>query len=187
MGDTARERQQRALHSAMATEEINRYSFRELVAVANARLSKTWALHSATWNFGHEISYRLDPARGCIVFNFEGGAQVTAPAQLIGTYTRSTSSFLWAWADPAFTGSALAAVSVSLRRFGARRRWEPMTSPTVECSQHIAWAFNSLSFLLTRADGAFEEAVDDDVFRYIIFSSPSITHGTGSEQEQVSD
>jgi hypothetical protein len=29
--------------------------------------------------------------------------------------------------------------------------------------------------------------VDDDVFRYIIFSSPSITHGTGSEQEQVSD
>lgn len=48
MGDTARERQQRALHSAMAAEEINRYSFRELVAVANARLSKTWALHSAT-------------------------------------------------------------------------------------------------------------------------------------------
>lgn len=176
-------RQAAAVAGHTKRQALSAYSFNELIRLGNARLSKTWALHSATWNFGNEEHYRVKARYGELEFFFPGGQIVTAPAQLIGTYCRESAQFTWGWGDPEWAETGLSLVSRAVREFGRRRRWAPFTQPVVECSQRVAWDFNTLSFLLSKAGGAFEAPVDENLFQYFVFSSPSIHHAPGDAVE----
>jgi len=62
-------------------------------------LRRKTAAHDSARGLG-EADWRVDQAAGTIVFSRPDGAFATCSVQIIGTYSTTDGTWLWAWDDP---------------------------------------------------------------------------------------
>src|SRR5262245_37929433 len=79
--------------------EIEAADFDTLLRVSMEDLMVLTQSYQQAWHFGKEEEWHLEYERGELVLKFPG-RQVTAAAQIIGTYVNSTGLWQWAWANP---------------------------------------------------------------------------------------
>ena len=80
---------------------------------------------------------------------------VEAPAQIIGTYSPSASSWLWAWANDSLL-PALCTASEAVREWGTARGHESLMQPRLDgVSAEQAADLAAIAFRLTRAKGYY--------------------------------
>lgn len=127
--------------------------FRALLDRCMAELRLKTEAHAAGWGLGSTERWDLDQADGRLVFT---GKKVTAtaPAQIIGTYSTASGTFLWAWDHPSVL-PPLQEHARQLREYGEQHGIAALTTRKLECTELEAWEFTALACHLCGAQGAY--------------------------------
>lgn len=118
----------------------------ELLAAQTAFHENTWRQGSARWD--------ADLDAGTITFTNDQGWVVTAPVQVVGTYSTKDGTFLWGWDHPSIPEPARIASQV-VQTFGAKYGLEVLTTRKVAISEEEAWELTALANYLWKGQGAY--------------------------------
>lgn len=116
-----------------------------------AWLAKRAGLANATW--------AVDQPSGLIKFERTDGALVTAPVQIIGSWSPRTELFTWGWDHPS-VATRLRANAERTRWFGEKNDLAELTAPQVKCSEGEAWRLTAVSVKVNAARGAYRGPTD---------------------------
>ena len=111
------------------------------------------AAHAGAWGLGKTDRWDLDQKDGRLIFTSKT-LTVAGPAQIIGTYSTQTGTWLWAWDHP----SVLPPLQFNARRvreYGEKHGIQALTTRKIECSESEAWEFTALACYLCGAQGAY--------------------------------
>ena len=137
-------------------------------------LLKTQA-HQNSWLFGKEEQWNLDPGQGELAFTFPGRL-VTAPAQIIGTYSTETGIWTWGWANSSVPQN-LSAHALQLREYGEQNGIPRLTSPEWAGEETDCWYMAALACKICGFQGAYR-GPSENTFSFITFGpvklSPSL-------------
>ena len=127
--------------------------FRELLERSMEELRAKTRAHTESWGLGSCDRWDLDQQDGRLVFT---GPKLTAsaPAQIIGTYSTQTGTFLWGWDHPSVE-PALQKDAKNVHDFGEENGIEMLTTQKVECTEDEAWEFTALACHLCAAQGGY--------------------------------
>lgn len=128
--------------------------FKTLLDASMQELRMKTERHQAAWRFGKARRWDLDQTKGDLIFTFDDGVVAAAPAQIIGSFDATGSSWLWAWANPSIDDS-LKRDSLQIRDYGQKRQIERLTAAEWPCAESDAWAMAALSCKLCDAQGIY--------------------------------
>ncbi len=138
---------------AKKSKPMNNAEFRALLDRCMEELRLKTEAHAAGWGLGTTDRWGLNQEDGQLVFTSKK-LIATAPAQIIGTYSTETGTFLWAWDHP----SVLAPLQEHARRvreYGEQHGITALTTRKLECEELEAWEFTALACHLCDAQGAY--------------------------------
>lgn len=127
--------------------------FRALLDRCMEELRLKTEAHAAGWGLGTTDRWDLDQEDGRLVFT---GKKVvaTAPAQIIGTYSTESGTFLWAWDHPSVL-EPLQEHARRVREYGEQHGIAALTTRKLACEELEAWEFTALACHLCGAQGAY--------------------------------
>lgn len=109
--------------------------------------------HVDAWGLGSTDRWDLDQDDGQLIFTSKK-LVAAAPAQIIGTYSTQSDTWLWGWDHPSVV-PALQENARRVREYGERHGIEELTTPKLACTQDDAWRFTALACHLCAAQGAY--------------------------------
>lgn len=127
--------------------------FRALLDRCMEELRLKTEAHAAGWGLGTTDRWDLDQEDGQLVFTSKK-LTATAPAQIIGTYSTESGTFLWAW-DHQSVLPPLQEHARRVREYGEEHRIAALTTRKLECNELEAWEFTALACHLCGAQGAY--------------------------------
>lgn len=92
--------------------------------------------------------------RGIIIFSTAGIPKIVADIQFVGTTSRLTRSWLWAWRNASFLEPVTRA-SNHVRQFGESEEHLKLTRPKWHANETDGWEMASVQAWLTRAEGVY--------------------------------
>src|SRR5215204_2613097 len=110
--------------------------------------------HVEAWGLDRISRWDLSQDEGELVFSFDDGIKVTAPAQIIGSYNAEDHTWLWAWANPSID-EKLQEDALKVRKYGEEHRIERLTTRKWEGTEEDAWAMTALAVKLCGEQGAY--------------------------------
>jgi len=129
------------------------------------------ASHQAVWGLGKSGRWDLNQNDGNLIFTF-ADKTVTCEAQIIGSFDKTTGTWLWSWDNPT-VASNLTRASQKLRDYGAQHKYDKLTRARWKATEEEAWEMVALATLVCNAQGAYRgPAGDVDVF--MTFGPPQI-------------
>lgn len=120
---------------------------------AATQLEAQTAAHDEIWQLG-ESDWAVDLERGIITFTNPQGWIITAPVQVVGTYSLSDGTFLWGWDHPSVPEPASQAAR-QVRAFGEQYSTDLLTTRLVEATEGEAWVWTALANHLWQGQGAY--------------------------------
>ena len=129
--------------------------------------------HKKTWRLGQEQSWKVDEVEGRISFSFADGAVVSAPVQIVGTYSVAEKTFTWAWEHPAVE-YRLQQHAARVKAFGAQYGSKELKTAKISCSEKRAWEYTALAMLLAEANGVYRVKGSEDVLVFMTFGDVAI-------------
>lgn len=124
------------------------------------------------WVHGYE---RWDPdlVGGEMRLRFAEGRIVTAPVQVIGSFSYEDQTWQWAWDNPSV--NRLLTQDVYLcRKFGEQYKLPQYTNPIFSCSEEDARGFGAVAMHLAGATGVFRQP--EGVIRVSTIFGPLTSH-----------
>jgi len=110
--------------------------------------------HMNTWNLGQADNWNVDQETGKISWTFSDGSYLESDVQIIGTYSKKSGTFLWAWAHPSIL-QQLAKSSELVKAYGEKHKIEKFTTRKVSCTEAEAWEFTAIANQLANSNGAY--------------------------------
>jgi hypothetical protein len=111
----------------------------------NAAHERTWGAKVGTWEF--------DQALGELVIRLPDQIGI-APAQVIGSFSARSSTWMWAWANHSLSEN-LKAHSRQVREYGQRHRLGRLTTPVWDGHECDVWKMAALACKLCEAEGVY--------------------------------
>jgi len=100
---------------------------------------------------------------------------VTAPVQVVGTYSTKDGTFMWDWDHPSIPDPARIA-SQAVQTFGVKHGLDVLTTRKVAISEEEAWELTALANYLWKAQGAYRgPANGGTTLVYMTFGELTIT------------
>ena len=127
--------------------------FRALLDRCMEELRIKTEAHVAAWGLGTTDRWDLDQDDGRLVFTTKK-VTASAPAQIIGTYSSESETFLWAWDHPSVV-APLQEHAKRVRQYGKKHGIGTLTNRKLECGQQEAWELTALACHLCDAQGAY--------------------------------
>lgn len=87
--------------------------------------------------------------------------------QQVGTVSKISNTWLWAWANPNLLGK-VKSESKKVFQLGEQLNYEPLTKPKWKADKVDGWEMTSIMAYLTKAKGAYR-IPGDSVMKYIVF------------------
>jgi hypothetical protein len=138
----------RAQETEVAMEEPD-LSFARAIEGLNVQT----AFHDQTWRAGNS-QWAVDLELGVITFTNPDGWVITAPVQVVGTYSTKDGTWLWGWDHPSVPEPARVA-SHKVRAFGEQYGLDVLTTRMVELTEDEAWELTALANYLWQGQGAY--------------------------------
>lgn len=110
--------------------------------------------HVEAWGLDRISRWDLNQDVGRLVFSFEDGLLVVAPAQIIGTYNSEQRTWLWAWDNPSVE-EKLKRDALKVRKYGEEHGIERLTKAKWVGTEEDAWAMTALAVKLCGEQGAY--------------------------------
>ena len=130
-----------------------------------------------SWGLGSAQRWGLDQTTGIIAFSFADGRTAAAPAQIIGSYNATTSSWVWAWANESIL-PAMSRDSLIIKEWAEKNGQETIAQPRLEADDAMADRLTAISVRLTRATG-FYRGSGTAAVPIITFGPVTLTSATG--------
>jgi hypothetical protein len=128
--------------------------FPTLQKVSLEELQLKTQAHVKAWGLDKVGRWDLSQEEGDLVFSFDDGTRVAAPAQIIGTYNSEDRTWLWAWANPSID-EKLQKDALKLRKYGEEHGIERLTTRKWVGTEDDAWAMTALAVKLCGEQGAY--------------------------------
>jgi uncharacterized protein DUF6882 len=107
-----------------------------------------------SWGLGSADRWSLDQRTGTITWTFPDRT-ATAPAQIIGSYNPSATSWLWAWANESILPE-MSRDSVTVREWGEAHLQSALTQPKIDnADEPTAARLGALAVRITQATGYY--------------------------------
>lgn len=97
---------------------------------------------------------------------------ITAPIQVVGTYSKQDSSWLWGWDHPS-VDSRLAEHARLARDYASEFKLKRFNTRMLTCTEADAWQFAAVACLVGNADGVYR-APFNDTFLFMTFGPVDI-------------
>ena len=123
---------------------------RECIADINERNK----LLDQQFGVGHFERWDIDQDVGDLVFSNDGTPQVVAKVVIAGTYSLSSESWMWGWANSSLAASLTDATS-RVREYGEENNLPDLTEPKTDATEDEAWAFASLACRILDSKGIY--------------------------------
>jgi hypothetical protein len=115
---------------------------------------------TALWAFDRKANWSFDSTAGtCRFFDPGEGASIVADAQLTGTFSEKTSTWLWAWANDGLE-PAMRAGLAPIRMFGEVRSVRRLISGQWEAQALDGWEVTQIAAYLLNAEALYHVQVD---------------------------
>ncbi len=102
---------------------------------------------------GEVLDYRMNLKKGRITFNFEGGEDISADAQFIGTYS-DDGSWMWAWGHPEMP-NPMQQAAWAVQQFGERQEIGTLRSRGGPITEAELAEYQAICAYVSDADGVF--------------------------------
>lgn len=124
------------------------------------------------WGLGSTDRWDADLELGTIQFSNADGFTVTAPVQVIGSYSSDEGSWLWSWANPSVIEPLTQAARLA-RAFGETYELSEFTQRKIQCLEDDAWRFAAVGLHLSRSAGCYRGPAGS-TFVFMTFGEVSI-------------
>ncbi|MEU0554340.1 DUF6882 domain-containing protein [Dactylosporangium sp. NPDC006015] len=148
-----------------------------LLALQGEDMIEQLAQAHVTWGLGTADRWGLDQRTGVITWTFPDKT-ASAPAQILGSFNASTSSWVWAWGN----GSILPELSVAaaqVRDWGAERGLPAFTQARVDVDEEGAATLVAVAVRVTKATGFYRASGTASV-PVITFGPVTLTAADGT-------
>jgi hypothetical protein len=135
--------------TAMTQEE-----FASFVDDCREELRHKIASSAEKWKLNKFARYNFDQEKGQIEFLDGQGPDLVCEVQIIGTYSKETKTWLWAWNNP-WTSDKLKNDSLRVNDFGASHGVERLLNPKWEATEEDGWDMTAVAAHLVSAEGAY--------------------------------
>jgi hypothetical protein len=135
--------------SAMTQEE-----FASFVEDCRNELRQKIASSVDKWKLTKFARFNFDQETGQIEFLDGEGPDIVCEVQVIGTYSKATRTWLWAWKND-FILDKLKDDSLIVNEFGDRHGLERLLDPKWEATEEDAWDMTAVAAHLSPAEGAY--------------------------------
>ena len=150
--------------------------FHELLDHSMEELRAKTRAHTEGWGLGTCDRWDLDQQDGRLVFT-SPKLVATAPAQIIGTYSTQSGTWLWGWDHPSVE-PALQKDAKRVLEFGEQNEVEVLTTRKLECSEDEAWEFTALACHLCGAQGGYRGPAGPALV-FMTFGKVTLSKGMG--------
>jgi hypothetical protein len=146
-------------------------------------IAQTASAHRRRWGLGGADQWGLDQTAGLLRWSFSD-KNVEAPAQILATYSLSSGSWMWAWANETLSMS-LRQASEDVKRWGEANAAPMLTRSSMEISEEQAADLAAIAFRVSRATGFYRATTGTSIV-YLTFGPVTITGFDGREPETFS-
>ena len=153
-------------------------NFVELVTAAHAYLTGRQEALRAEFGLSSYERWDWDASHGTIVFSDGAGPRVVAGAQLVGSVSRKTGTWLWAWANGSIE-PRLCRDLPEVRRFGEQHGIWQLTTAKWEAEETDGWEMTSIAAHVLQAKGAYRMP-QGHLFTFAILESVAWAPGATS-------
>jgi hypothetical protein len=101
-----------------------------------------------------QAEWTVDQEVGKIFFKRSNGTRVTAPVQIIGTFSTVDQTWLWAWDHPSVE-IPLRNSALVLLKYGREHKIPALVTRKVTCQESDCWEFTALACKLCDAQTAY--------------------------------
>ncbi|HZI88413.1 MAG TPA: hypothetical protein VFD48_16390 [Pyrinomonadaceae bacterium] len=147
------------LLSPIISQAKNLDSYEKFLADARAkfvpgatRLSEEYKLGSYWWH--------LDQGSGKLTFSKDGVTKVIADAQIVGSYSTYTHTWMWSWANK-YVDEGMKKDIGKVREFGERHHYKELTTAKWECDEDYAGTMTAVAGYLLKSKGAYRGPIED--------------------------
>jgi hypothetical protein len=136
-------------HALMSQTEFDAF-----VQDCRAELQRKIAASVEKWKLNKFARFTFDQEKGQIEFLDGEGPDIVCEVQIIGTYSKETHTWLWAWNSP-WTLDKLKDDSLKVNEFGDRHGLERLLNPKWEATEEDGWDMTAVAAHLVPAEGAY--------------------------------
>ena len=109
------------------------------------------------WKLDKFTRFNFDQKKGQIEFLNGPGPDIVCDIQIIGTCSKETQTWLWAW-DSHWALDEIKVDSRAVRDFGAQNGLERLTTPKWEATEEDGWDMTAIAAHLCPTEGAYRLA-----------------------------
>src|SRR5437588_178482 len=124
------------------------------------RLNEEYKLASYWWH--------LDQGTGKLTFSEDGVTKVIADAQIVGSYSTYSHTWLWSWANK-YVDEGMKKDIGKVKEYGERHRYKELTTAKWECDEDYAWTMTAAAGYLLKSKGAYRGPIEDG-YVYILIT-----------------
>jgi hypothetical protein len=154
--------------------------FDGLLRISMEELLLNTQAHQEAWLFGKEEQWNLDPGQGEVAFSFPGRL-VTAPAQIIGTYSGQSALWTWSWANSSIPEN-LSLHALHVKEYGEQNGIPRLTSPEWAGEETDCWYMAALACRLCGFQGAYR-GPSENFYSFITFGEVKLNPPMENREE----
>jgi len=116
------------------------------------QLSEEYKLGSYSWH--------LDQETGKLTFSKDGVTKVIADAQIVGSYSTYSHTWMWSWANK-YVDEGMKKDMGRVKAYGESHRYKELTTAKWECDEHYAGTMTAAAGYLLKSKGAYRGPAED--------------------------
>ncbi len=132
-----------------------RQPYDDLVAAAIDYHNAQLAHARSEFRLSDHECFQFDQPSGLLTFSTAGIPQVYAPAQVIGTHSTASESWLWAWENTSILPN-LVLLSLRIREFGERHAYDRLTTARFPASEREAWFLAAVALYISHSEVVYK-------------------------------
>lgn len=116
------------------------------------RLNEEYKLGSYRWD--------LDQTTGKLIFSDSGIPKVIADAQIVGSYSTYSNTWMWSWANESIEENMKKDLG-KVKKYGEQHNFKELVTAKWRCDEEYAWMMTAVAGYLLKAKGAYRGPIDD--------------------------
>ena len=116
------------------------------------RLSEKYKLGSYSWY--------LDQRTGKLTFSKEGVTKVIADAQIVGSYSTYSHTWMWSWANK-YVDEGMKKDVLKVKEYGERHRYKELTMAKWECDEDYAGTMTAAAGYQVKSKMGYRGPIED--------------------------
>lgn len=147
------------LLSPIISQTKNADSYEKFLAEASARFVLVATRLSEEYKLG-SYSWHLDQGTGKLTFSEDGVTKVVADAQIVGSYSTYSHTWMWSWANKSVAEKMKKDIG-KVKEFGERQNYKELTTAKWECDEDHAGTLTLAAGYLLKSKGAYRGPIED--------------------------